>query len=60
MIVMGPNFGGWGYQDPLKLPQTNMETHMAPFKGTVVFIGPFLGFHVSLQKGIIFGFAFRV
>ena len=26
------------------LPQTNMETHIAPFKGTLVFIGPFFGF----------------
>ena len=24
-----------------------METHITPFKGTVVFIGPFLGFHVN-------------
>ena len=34
------------------LPQTNMETHIAPFKGTVVCIGPFLGFHVSFREGI--------
>ena len=32
------------------LPQTNMETHIAPFKRTVVFIGPFLGFHVSFRE----------
>ena len=30
-----------------------MEAHRAPFRGTVVFIGPFLGFHVSFQEYII-------
>ena len=34
------------------LPQTNMETHIDPFKGAVVFLGPFLGFHVSFREGI--------
>ena len=34
------------------LPQTNMETNIAPFKRTVVFIGPFWGFHVSFREGI--------
>ena len=32
------------------LPQTNMETHIAPFLVTVVFKGPLLGFHVSFQE----------
>ena len=35
----------------LKLSQIHMDTHMALFKGTVVFIGPFRGFHVSFRKG---------
>ena len=28
-----------------------METHIAPFKGPVVFIGLFVGFHVSFREG---------
>ena len=32
------------------LPQTNMETHIVPFRRTVVFIGLLLGFHVSFSK----------
>ena len=28
----------------LTFSRTNMETHLLPFIGTVVFIGPFLGF----------------
>ena len=32
------------------LPQTNMETHIVPFRRTVVFTGPFFGFHVSFRE----------
>ena len=33
------------------LPQTYMEIHRAPFQGTVIFIEPFLGFHVRFREG---------
>ena len=38
----------------LTLPETNMETHIVTFRGTVVFTGPFLGFHVSFRECIRF------
>ena len=41
----------WSSSQTITLPQTSMETHIAPFfRGTVVFIGPLLGFHVSFQE----------
>ena len=30
--------------------QANMETNLAHFRGTIVFVGPLLGFHVSFQE----------
>ena len=46
--TMGPQYGPFTLQSlPFTLAQTNMEPH---FRGTVVFIGPLLGFHVSFQE----------
>ena len=33
-------------------PQTNIESRWPPLKGTVVFIGRFLGFNVRYKEGI--------
>ena len=30
-----------------------METHIAPFRRTVVFIGPLLGFHDSFRECMV-------
>ena len=39
----------------IALPQTNMETPIAPFfERTVGFTGAFLGFHVSSMEGMSF------
>ena len=42
------------YIGVIHFPQTNMETQIAPFKGTVILIGTLLGFHVSFRECIGF------
>ena len=39
------------------LPQTNMETRIVyPLRRTVIFIGPFLDFHVSFRECGLLGY----
>ena len=38
------------------VPKTNMETDTVPFGRTVVFVGPFLGCHVSFRGCIVYRF----
>ena len=37
-------------RDPLQSPKLTWKPFGSPFRGTVVFIGPFLGFHVSFRE----------